>query len=157
MAKARAAADRPVATSQELRRAALARSSRRNAWVAWRRLWWRWMLWSVSLVLRWLTLPALLAVGLAWWFDWSPLAASPRVPAVAAMPPKPRPAPMPASAPPAAPSSPASAPTADAPNAAQPSPLQLRLDAEPDLRRRYPQAQFKRPARLSTAPSEESK
>lgn len=41
----------PVPSSEELRQRALQRSSRRGAFVAQRRLWWRWGLWALWRVL----------------------------------------------------------------------------------------------------------
>lgn len=55
----------PVATTDELRRAALERSARRNAEVARRRLRWRWVAWAVYKLLIW-TLPLLLLAELYW-------------------------------------------------------------------------------------------
>lgn len=59
----------PVATTDELRRAALERSARRNADVARRRLRWRWVAWGVYKLLIW-TLPLVLLAELGWALWW---------------------------------------------------------------------------------------
>lgn len=79
-ASAPAAPTASVATSDELRRAALQRSALRNAEVARRRVRWRWVGW----LSRWAVLTLLLAVGatmLAW--QWSPAARKALEPTVA--------------------------------------------------------------------------
>jgi hypothetical protein len=144
MMSARLSADGPVATSQELLRSALQRSTRRNADVARRRLWLRWTLWGTGRAVRWLSMPALLIGGAALWTDWphsqfaesqlppadhhtqSPVA---EVPASAAM-----------GEPPVS--------AADA----MPS-LQLRMDAELPSRRRLAQAQSRRVVTAASQPA----
>lgn len=132
------AAGAPPST-EWLRRQALARSQRRGAQVARRRLAWRWAWWGVGRLLRWLLWPALAvalaAIGMGFW-QQMPTAASPataessvpraRVPAAAS-------AAVPATpiSPTASPAaSPAASPPSDAlARPAQPA-LPLRLDAD---------------------------
>ncbi|MEK8030153.1 hypothetical protein AACH06_04900 [Ideonella sp. DXS29W] len=59
---------RRVATSDELRRAALARSAQRNALVARQRVRRRWWIWALIKLLQ-LAAAALLA-GAGWWAAW---------------------------------------------------------------------------------------
>ena len=70
------AAERHVATSDELRRAALERSAARNAQVSRQRLRRRWLTWVVYKLLLW-TLPVLILAELAWalWLREHPLPA----------------------------------------------------------------------------------
>lgn len=143
MPKAPAAADTRVATTQELRRAALQRSARRNARVARWRLGWRWLLWALGRLGRWLSLPLALGLGLAWaWHAWHASAATLK-PAASPSPPSAGPQP-------AAPA-PAPAPTTD-PGVG----LSLRLDAGPANRRRPARLPSAQPARASAAQPEES-
>lgn len=75
--RAEPASTPPVATSEELRRAALDRSARRGAEVARRRLRWRWVAWAVYKLLIW-TLPLLLLAELYWalWLRDHPMPAA---------------------------------------------------------------------------------
>jgi hypothetical protein len=68
------AAAAPVATSAELRRAALERSAQRNAEVARRRVRRRWLAWALYKLLLW-SLPLLILAELAWalWLRDHPL------------------------------------------------------------------------------------
>ena len=128
--------ERPVATSQELLRSALQRSGQRNASVARRRLWVRWILWGLGRTARYLSVPALLVAGLSMWSDkWPPsqFADSHLPPPDIHV--------QPAATEPAASASTAQHSREDL---ALPS-LQLRLDAELPLKRRVPQAQSRKP------------
>lgn len=59
-------------SSEELRQRALARSSRRGAGVAQRRLWWRWFLWGLWRALAVLALLAAVGYGLLMaWRAWA--------------------------------------------------------------------------------------
>lgn len=59
-------------SSEELRQRALARSSRRGAGVARRRLWWRWFLWGLWRALAVLAMLAAVAYGLLMaWRAWA--------------------------------------------------------------------------------------
>jgi hypothetical protein len=127
---ARLNADASVATSQELLRAAMRRSDRRNAGVARRRLWLRWVLWGLGRAGRYLSVPILMVSGMLVWVHHGgqlPLL-SPPSPGLQAH------------------AHSASAAVAPPPreDLAPPS-LQLRLDAELPQRRRMPQAQSRKP------------
>lgn len=63
-------------SSEELRQRALARSSRRGAGVARRRLWWRWFLWGLWRALA--VLAMLAAVGYGLLLAWRAWAHEPR-------------------------------------------------------------------------------
>lgn len=113
----RSAVAKPLSTEQ-LRRAALARSARRGGSVASRRVALRWTLWYGSQALKWGSVPAVLVAGVvAWWNGGSHPAPSPaRAPAPAAARPSER---VPVA-------DPASVPAIE-PSASQP--VYLRLDA----------------------------
>lgn len=128
--------ERPVATSQELLQSALQRSGQRNASVARRRLWLRWILWGLGRTARYLSMPALLIGGLAIWSDQWP----PSQFADSHLPPPDIHA-HPAAALPAAS---AGMEQHSREDLAPPS-LQLRLDAELPLKRRVPRAQSRKP------------
>ena len=76
LADTSAAEEARVATSDELRRAALERSAQRNARVARQRLQRRWLTWLIYKLLLW-TLPVLILAELAWalWLREHPLPA----------------------------------------------------------------------------------
>lgn len=135
---ARPSTDASVATSQELLRSALRRSSQRNAYVARRRLWVRWTLWGLGRAARYLSAPALLAGGVALWVhnggQW-PLI----TPSLASLPAQEHTA------------SAASAQTLREDLA--PASLQLRLDAEPPLKRHMPHAQSRKPVAQDKEPA----
>jgi hypothetical protein len=137
MAKAQAAADGPVATSQELLRSALRHSTRRNARVARRKLWWRWTVWGLGKLGRWLSGPLLLTLGVCWWLGWPPAWFGEPVPLSSHA----REAPAAASA------AGSSAPTDNAGEVPSVQPLQLRIDHEAGPRRRNSQLPSPRPAK----------
>lgn len=141
MSPASTAAEPAVPTSQELLRAALARTHRRHLWVARRRLWWRWGLWSLGMALRWLLPPLLLATAVGWWLQW-PAGWFPSRADATVSPPS-RSVTVPASAP------------APAESAESAGGLLLRLDAEsPQTRPRpRPSAYTQLPSRSAPAPS----
>src|SRR5918911_4988927 len=68
------AESRSVATSEELRQAALERSAARNALVSRQRVRWRWVRWVFYKLLLW-TLPLLILAELSWvlWLRDHPL------------------------------------------------------------------------------------
>lgn len=127
---ARPSTDAQVATSQELLRAAMRRSDLRNARVARRRLWLRWVLWGLGRALPYLGVAVLMLGGMALWADRS--GAFPRLVAPS---PEVQTQRHPASA---------SAPHNRSSDAAPPS-MPLRLDAESPHRRHLPQAQSSQP------------
>lgn len=104
-------AEAELPSSEALRRNALNRSAQRNATVARRRLFWRWVGWVANQVLRWVLLPALLiAAAVSALHHGTPPAAGPL----------------------------ATPPTPDAPPAHEPA-LQLRMDEEQSPYERKPQ------------------
>ena len=129
MAKAQAAADGPVATSQELLRSALRQSTRRNARVARRKLWWRWTVWGLGKLGRWLSGPLLLTLGVCWWLGWPPAWFSQPVPLTGRA----------VVAPPATRAPASSTATESAAEVPSLQPLQLRIDHEAGPRRRNSQ------------------
>lgn len=121
-AKARSAEPVAVATSQELLRAAMHRSARRNARVATWRVAWRWLLWGSGHLARLAGIAILVATPLAGaWYLWQERGAAERTASVTPASP-PRQASMATSAPAGPPASAADAAETQAQG------MRLRLD-----------------------------
>ncbi|MBT9599480.1 MAG: hypothetical protein IV094_26155 [Vitreoscilla sp.] len=117
-----AAPDAAVATSDELRRAALRRSAERNAVVARRRVAWRWVAWALRLAL--VSAAGFALVAAAAWILWREVGTQ----AAPLSPPRAASAPVPASVqlrldvatPPSSAGPPASGPQAQSPSSPAP-------------------------------------